>query len=132
MPRSLLTVPTVLVLLCGPAVAQPSAAAPPSGATPVAAELALSLVVTHGTQARTHAFVIHTDACGQSAVRTEDREDEIEVCARPSPRGTQLDLRWKLRDGATRYRGSSSAVVQRGSTVQIAHADAVRIQLAVR
>jgi hypothetical protein len=133
MRNTLLLSAATTLLLCGPALADPSAKQPaPPGPDP-AQMLRLTLVVKAGAAARTHELAISDRGCGSVQEKTPGYEDQIRVCSRPTASGLLIDTDWTTRAGPTEYRTRSEMLVARaGGTGEIGRAGGHRLQVTVR
>ena|SRR5688572_13804560 len=133
MRNTLLLSAVATFLLCGPALADPSAKQPaPPGADPVRM-LRLTLVVRAGTDARTHELAISDQGCGSIQDKTTGYEDQIRVCSRSTASGLLLDTDWSTRTGSTEYRTRAELLLARtGGTGEVGRTGGHRLALTVR
>jgi hypothetical protein len=134
MRTTLLSAFTTL-LLCGPALADPSTGPkPPSPPSAGPSQmLRLTLVVRAGPDARTHELAISDTGCGSITDKATAYEDQIRVCSRPIANGLLLDTDWNTRAGPAEYHTRSELLLARaGGTAEIGRTGGLRLGLTVR
>lgn len=99
---------TLVVLLCGPALADQ--------VTKLVTPVDVGLVVANGGAPRHYAVKLVDDSCGSAQSKVSGKSDDtIKVCVKD---GAQLrvELDWYMRDGAKEIHNSSTILAKRGGT----------------
>lgn len=118
--KTLACTASILFVLCGPALAQPTPPAAPSPTAPTAqAPLRFQLSVQYGADRKSYALVLQPDGCGEVKTRHAAGFDQIEVCTRPTSGALLVDVHWELQRGAFSYATKWKAVVARGGAVTV-------------
>jgi hypothetical protein len=123
------------LLLCGPALADPSTnPKPPSPPTAGPSQmLRLTLVVRAGPDTRTHELAISDTGCGSISDKAAAYEDQIRVCSRPVANGLLLDTDWNTRAGPAEYHTRSEFLLARaGGTTEIGRTGGLRLGVTMR
>ena len=99
------------------AAAQTPPAPKPAPAPKQAVQVTASMKA--GAVTRTYDLALHEDSCAFIDDRAKSHEDELRICARPHPRGTTFEVRWKTRSGPDAQSVQWDAVIARGSTSEV-------------
>jgi len=134
----------VLLVLCGPALADTPRHAPPapllpavSPASPAAsippappASLNIRFVVHAGATTRTHDVIVAGDhRCASVSEKVPDHQDEINVCTSDD---SHLDIDWVTRASSSEYRSKASVVLAHGATAELGSGNGPRLGVTIQ
>ena len=122
--KLLISVPVVLAMLCGPALAQPA----PPAAQP---QFTFKISVKNGADTRSYDLVLEADRCGSVLEHNGDRTDEIKLCAFATQQGARLEAQWKLHAGPVEHGENWTAHLARGQKMEVGRNDGIRFTLAM-
>lgn len=115
----------ITFLLCGPAVAQPTAPPP--------ASLRIELTVATAKATRMHNVIVLEGECATVGVHGVDYVDDLEVCTAPQPNGATVRTKWHVKEGTSEYRSSWTSVVARtGARIEGGSPGTVKFTLATK
>jgi hypothetical protein len=116
-----------LLLLSAPAIALAQPTAPT--APPTVRPLSVKLTVKVGADTRVHDLAIFDHGCARVEDKTPAYEDDINVCTRAVPQGVIIEVDWRTSGRGGQYRTRSSAVMQKGGSIEVGRATGTRFVL---
>lgn len=134
----------VLLVLCGPALADtprhaaPASPVPPAPPTSPApsippappASLNIRFVVHTGAATRTHDVIVAGDRrCASVSEKVPDYQDDITVC---TSEDSHLDIDWTTRASSSEYRSKASVVLAHGGTAELGSGNGPRLGVTIQ
>jgi hypothetical protein len=113
----------LLLLVCGPALADPAAPARPDS---------LKIHFAQRDAATTRAFdvIVSPDRpCATASEKNPDHQIELKACVSSD---AHLDVEWFTRSSAGEYRSTSSLAVTRGATAELGTSSGPRLGVTVQ